>query len=191
MKRRIELKKGKHRYVIIMEPIVIKIAQIEVRVAYYSWLHWISWLPENENTYINKLNALKLATQDYILRGIMENIREFYYFWKTRSKILAPTYMSLGIINIGGYVEGVGDFDIESGIQQIFDKLLLEFGDSSEYKRARNAFGMLGHTIEDPGNFAINNGQFKIVDYSESDLLDLLENYDDIEEQILKQGRLR
>ena len=144
------IERGKGRTVLVFRGFVVKLAMIHPLLAVKTVFRYAS------KGYL--LECLKWDTyaigspRRLLLRGITENWREFILYCQCRSPFLMPTYLSLfGLLNIqkAGCILTDDDVDPWSQLFEITNGGILDDR----------------HTFEATGNFCIENGKLRIVDY--------------------------
>jgi hypothetical protein len=173
---RIQFFIGNARVVFIIGNIVIKIARIKI-VSCFQRLQFY-WLEKEAHAlgtnFGSRLLFFLSAMRFYPLYdGFRENIREFYVYWRTKSELLSPTYFSLGLINVGSFIEGVG---VIQNCDKEENKILNQFFINN--KKFIGNYSQCAHTFENPKNIAMKNGKIIIVDYGQPGFYELISQYE-------------
>lgn len=95
---------------------------------------------------------LPYGSKRFLLKGIMDNWREFRFYRKTRHPFLQPTYLSVfGLLNIQrlGQPCGVEPTDLWCQLDELTQGAV--FKDS--------------HHFDNPDNFCFQDGSLRIIDY--------------------------
>jgi hypothetical protein len=108
------------------------------------------------------------SARKYLLRGILENWREFTLYYRCRSKLLAPTYFSLfGLLNI----QRAGkEIDVERvGYLLLGEICRITNNDHNILKDA--------HHFSNPRNFCEKDGRLMMIDYGSEYARRIVEKY--------------
>ena len=154
--------KGTTRIIIIFKNFVVKLPIIHFRRAIRSiWVNFrrgyllecLSW----------DIYAL-FSPRRLLFRGILENWREFCYYFRSRSPFLVPTYFSLfGIINFQKRGEKT-----KNEYENLWHQL---------YYITNGEIRVDSHTFENSDNFCDEDGNLMIVDYGNIRIHGVLDKY--------------
>lgn len=157
------LKQGNTRYVIILKKIVIKLPRIKLLSFIKSCVH--------NAKHGNLIKSFKfsssalLSPRALLFKGIIDNFNEYRLYKKLHHKLLMPTYFSLfGLLNLQKRGEVVSE-DVHS-----FKKL---------YEATNGEIFKDSHAFDNPENFCLDQGIFKMVDYGSERVAEVLSNYAD------------
>jgi len=105
-----------------------------------------------------------MGPRRYLFKGILDNLREFYFYFKTRHPFLIPTYFSFfGFLNI----QKLGD-SCETKGNDLYCQLY-ELTDQEAMKDI--------HHFDNDRNFSLINGKLKALDYGEPETQKIILKY--------------
>lgn len=143
--------------------IAIKIARIKPKEAWRSFWYDLKGYFEGRYAFSGVVKCLYYQIFEFqaegadtikraLFLGILDNIREFILFWKTRNPFLQPTWFSLfGLINIQTYGR-----PCDASYGDLYDIM---------YHLSERAIAEDGHHFNKASNFTLHNGHLRILDY--------------------------
>ena len=169
-----KIKNGRNRTVIIFEKFVVKIPRIFFKKSIKIFYRAV------EGGYIFKKFAwkpdIKTSFSWFLLSGILDNWREFYFYFKTRPGFVIPTYFSFfGLLNI----QKTGNILV---LNDNAEEYMAFFGQLNVI--TEGAVFNATHTFANPENFSRENGKLLMVDYGDIRVQSVLTDYGD---KILKE----
>lgn len=160
------VKKGNDRFVVIFPRLgfVLKFAMFH---PYQAWQYFF-----DDVKHFRTRNILERFTwnhhvyggyQRLLLKGLISNWIEFWYFLRRRKKVLQPTYFSLFFINVQKYGKPCPIAD-----DVLWHKFVTVLGN--------NVFDC-AHHFDEPENFCIDGLEVKMCDYGDERLVSLLNRH--------------
>jgi len=154
---KIRIKKGNFRTVLIVcDVFVLKFPKLLVFLKYFfKFLGRDLIYRRNPEIFSADLGW---ASHYKFIRGFKQNLDEFEIWRKTRAEFLAPTYLTLGVVNVQKFQEG-DDLTLRDDSQEI-DKIVGEMGrvtDGRAWMIDQHCFG--------PANFKRTSRGYVMVDY--------------------------
>jgi len=163
-----KIKKGRDKLVFVFPQlgIAIKFARIHLLRAFITFFGDMIHL--NFKWTYRRMN-MSIDLRDFegypnlLLCGIVNNWREFRFFYKTKHPFLQPTYFSfLGLFNI----------------QKVSKICLVEQNSFKvQIRKITNNEAGYDHHFSNPANFCFDNGKLKIFDYGNKEVQETIINY--------------
>ena len=154
--------KGSDRIVFVFQKIAVKLP----RIHFFSFLSLFLYHVKHGNLlkYLNYQPKVYGSARRLLFRGLIHNWNEFYFYLKSHSDILLPTYFSLfGFVNIQKKGE---KFEMKEG--DLWIQIL---------KLKNKECWIDGHTFSNVDNFCKENYKIKMIDYGDPDVYCLLKKY--------------
>ncbi|MFA6228091.1 MAG: hypothetical protein WC668_02790 [Patescibacteria group bacterium] len=149
---------GNTRFVLVIGFLAFKFAKINLFMALKCEFRQLFTNSHNVRRLVKKYGYVCPVSPLYwLLRGITANWLEWRYYRRTRLPILAPTYLSLGLVNI--QAAGVYPQVTEKYFRSQISAIIGHDENNDEDIHADP------HTLRQMENYIVFNGRLKIIDY--------------------------
>ncbi|MFA7252347.1 MAG: hypothetical protein WC027_00625 [Candidatus Paceibacterota bacterium] len=171
-----------NRFVIVAGALVFKFPRVNISGLFRYYGYYLTGFLGKKRSLRQKCYSILWTTQDIVLGGWKENIREARILLKPRNPRFAHLYLPLLFVNIYKREEGVGKGSFNDFWGGDLIDGMVEIGGDEIYKALRK--------VADWHNFGINNFSFNgrnvvCLDYGGKGMLDFLTKYGEEFEKVM------